>query len=119
MKSFFQIFLLFVLALLVAQALPVIGLPAGFGLGALGVALAVLVACVLGLVAGALGLLAGLLAVVVGVAALLSPIWVPIALLCGLIALFRGDKSAKASGPAVAPAAAAQEPTPTITPTVV
>lgn len=89
MKSFLKIFIIVLLALVVAQALPLVGLPAGIGLGALAAAGVFLFLCVGGLLAGALGILGVVLAVVLVILAVLSPIWLPILLIVGIVSLCR------------------------------
>jgi hypothetical protein len=74
MKTFLKILLIAVLALIALKLSPVL-----FVLGALGASLVV-----------------ALLAVVVGIALALSPIWIPVLIVMGLISLFRrmSDKPA-------------------------
>ena len=83
MKTFLNISLIVVLALLALKVLPLVVVGAIAGL---------LIAAVLGLVG--ISLLAALLAVALGLAFALSPIWIPVLLVMGAISLFKklGDK---------------------------
>ena len=83
MKTFLKISLIVVLALLALKVLPLVVVGAIAGL---------LIAAVLGLVG--ISLLAALLAVALGLAFALSPIWIPVLLVMGVISLFKklGDK---------------------------
>ena len=85
MKTFLKILLIVVLALLALKVLPLV---------VVGVIAGLLIAAVLGVVG--LSLLAALLAVAHGLAFALSPIWIPVLLVMGVISLFKklGDKPA-------------------------
>ncbi len=78
MKTFLKVLLLVIVALIAIKLLPLtIGL--GFVLGLL----------LVGLAAVGVSLVAGVSVVALALAAVLAPIWVPILLLVGLIALIR------------------------------
>jgi hypothetical protein len=85
MNTFLKIFLIVVLALLALKFLPVILIGAFVGL---------LLAAILG--AFGLTLVALLLAVGIALALALSPIWIPVLIVMGLISLFKkmGNKPA-------------------------
>ena len=85
MNTFLKIFLIVVLSLIALKFLPVILIGAFVGL---------LLAAVLGGVG--LTLVALLLAVGIALAMALSPIWIPVLIVMGLISLFKklGDKPA-------------------------
>lgn len=85
MKTFLKILLIIVLALLALKFLPVILVGAFVGL---------LLAALLG--AFGLTLVALLLAVGIALALALSPIWIPVLIVMGLISLFKklGDRPA-------------------------
>ena len=78
MKTFFKVLLLAVLLLIAIKLSPVIFIAAQLGL---------LGAAVLGVVG--ISLLAVLLAVVVALTVALSPIWIPVLVVMGMISLFR------------------------------
>ena len=89
MKTFLKVLLLAVLLIVAIKLSPVIfflafvGLIAAFGLGVLG-----------------LSLLAVLVAVALALTVALSPIWIPVLIVLGLISLFK--KSGKPSAPITA-----------------
>jgi hypothetical protein len=81
MKTFLKILLVAVLVLLALKVSPLIVLGA-------------LVGMVMAVVLGAVGvsLVAVLLGVVIGFAVALSPIWIPVLIVMGLISLFRNNE---------------------------
>jgi hypothetical protein len=91
MKTFLKVLLVAALLIVAIKFSPIIFIGALVGL---------IVAAVLGAVG--LSLLALLLAIVLAVALALSPIWLPVLVIMGLVSLFRRD-----SRPAPVPAAAA------------
>lgn len=80
MKTFLKVLLVAVLLIMAIKFSPIIFIGALVGL---------VVAAVLGAVG--LSLLAVLFAVVLGVALALSPLWVPVLVIMGLVSLFRRD----------------------------
>lgn len=96
MKTFWKVLLIVVLALVAIKLLPVLIVPV------IVLAFAAMVATVLllggfGVIAAAgLGVLAGLLAVVLTVLAVLSPIWIPVLVVIGIVALVRRANRAHA-----------------------
>ena len=78
MKTFLKIILVVALLLIAIKLSPVIFLAALIGL---------IVAAALG--ALGLSLMAGFIAVMVALAAALSPIWIPVLVIMGIIALFK------------------------------
>ena len=93
MKTFFKILLVVVLLIVAIKLSPIILIGAFIGL---------VVAGILGAVG--LSLLAVILALALGVTLALSPIWLPVLVVMGLISLFRKDAHPM---PPPAPAAAA------------
>lgn len=83
MKTFLKILLAAVILVIAIKLSPVLFFLALAGL---------LAAAVLGVVG--LSLLTALLAVVLAFALALSPIWIPVLLVIGLVSLFRRDRSA-------------------------
>lgn len=90
MKTFLKVTLLVILALIAIKLLP---LTIGLGFAA-GLAL-------VGLLAAGLSFVAGLALVVLLLAAVLAPVWIPLLLLIGFIALIR-RATRKSPPPAVA-----------------
>ena len=96
MKTALKILLGVVLALVAIKLLPILLFPIGIGLVALLVVVAVALAVVLA-VAGAGFAAAGvILGVAVALLAALSPVWVPVLAVVGLIALCRRSRRVKA-----------------------
>lgn len=87
MKTFLKVILLVVVALVAIKLLP-LTLGLGFATGLV----------LVGLIAMGFSLLAGLAALALVLGAVLSPLWVPMLLIVGLIALIR--KATRSSTPA-------------------
>lgn len=95
MKTFVKVLLLAILLIVAIKFSPVLFIGALVGLFA---------AAVLGAVG--FGLIAALLGVLLCLALALSPIWVPVLIVLGLISLFRRENKTGGTPPPVAPAAA-------------
>lgn len=82
MKTFLKILLVAALAFIALKLSPLL-------------CLAMLIGLVVAVVLGAVGLslVLGLLAVLLGLAVALSPIWIPVLVIMGLVSLFRSNKS--------------------------
>ena len=92
MKTGFKIFLVLIAALLVLKLLPVILVMGGFSLAGLVVVGGLLVAALGVLVMLGVSVSAVVLAVALAVAVALSPIWVPVLAVIGLIFLLKKAK---------------------------
>ena len=93
MKTGFKIFLVLIAALLVLKLLPVILVMGGFSLAGLVVVVGGLLVAALGvLVLLGVSVSAAVLAVALVVAVTLSPIWVPVLAVIGLIFLLKKAK---------------------------
>lgn len=101
MKTFLKILLAAVLLIIAIKVSPILFLAALVGLFAAGV---------LGVVG--VSLVVAFLAVALAFAVALSPIWIPVLIVIGLVALFKGSKPAAPAAPTPAPAAPAASPTP-------
>lgn len=99
MKTFLKILLAAVLLIIAIKISPILFIAALVGLFAAGV---------LGVVG--VSLVVAFLAVALAFAVALSPIWIPVLIVIGLVALFKGSKSAAPVAPT--PAAPAAGPTP-------
>lgn len=88
MKTFLKVLLLAALLVLAIKLSPVLFLSALAGL---------VVAAVLGVVG--LSFIAGLLAVLLALTVALSPIWIPVLVIMGLVALFRREERPAAPMP--------------------
>jgi hypothetical protein len=92
MKTFLKVFLYVLLALLVIKLLPLLGIAAA-AVGGITLVLAGLafsgVAAILGVI---VSLAAAILAPLIVLAALLSPIWVPVLLVVGVMALVKRSR---------------------------
>jgi hypothetical protein len=88
MNTFLKILLVAIILLVALKFSPFIFLGVLVGMG---------LAVVLGAVG--LSLVAALLGVVIGVAVALSPIWIPVLIIMGLISLFRRTQSTPTSTP--------------------
>ena len=92
MKTGLKIFLVLIAALLVLKLLPVILVMGGFSLAGLVVVGGLLVAALGVLVLLGVSVSAAVLAVALAVAVALSPIWVPVLAVIGLIFLLKKAK---------------------------
>ena len=101
MKTFLKILLAAVLLIIAIKISPILFLAALVGLFAAGV---------LGVVG--VSLVVAFLAVALAFAVALSPIWIPVLIVIGLVSLFKGSKPAAPAAPTPAPAAPAAGPTP-------
>ena len=100
MKTFLKILLAAVLLIIAIKISPILFIAAFAGL---------FIAGVLGVLG--VSLVVAFLAVALAFAIALSPIWIPVLIVLGLIQLFKGDKPA---APTPAPAAPAATPTPPV-----
>lgn len=89
MKTALKIFLIVLIALLVIKLAPLLLVPAGFVFLLCLVVGGTVAAVLLGCCAGAVGLVVALLVAALALVAALSPLWVPVLMVLGLIALCR------------------------------
>ena len=89
MKTFLKVLLILIAAVIAIKLLPVLLVIGGVGIGGLLLAGCLLVAAVGVLATLGLSIAAAVVAVALIVTVALSPIWVPIAVVLGIIALVR------------------------------
>jgi len=89
MKTFWKVLLIALLALVCLKLCPILFIPVMLGFAAMLVIGTLLAGGLAALAATGLSLVAGLLAVTLVVLAVLSPIWLPILAVFGLISLCR------------------------------
>lgn len=96
MKTFLKILLAILVVAVAVKLLPLLMIPVVLGLVAFGLIALLLTGGVAFIASVGVGLLGALFALTVTLAAILSPIWVPILAVIGLISLIRRNRRARA-----------------------
>lgn len=89
MKTFLLVLAGILGLVVLLKCLPLFLVPIGASVGLVGLAALIVCGTVIGAIVGTLGLAVGILVALLVVTALLSPLWIPVLLICGLIALIK------------------------------